>query len=40
METYYLHDYDIDGSGVRLVYLRKADGNRGTGTCFTEKLSQ
>lgn len=26
METYYLHDYDIDGSGVRLVYLRKADG--------------
>lgn len=25
-ETYYFHDYDIDGSGVRLVYLRKADG--------------
>ena len=26
MDTYYLHDYDIDGSGVQLVYLRKTDG--------------
>ena len=26
MDTYYLHDYNIDNSGTRLVYLRKADG--------------
>ena len=26
MDTYYLHDYNLDGTEVRLVYLRKAEG--------------